>query len=337
MTKKDYIDNVVKKIALHFNGDMFQNKTILVTGGTGLIGSTLIRYFCFLKEKKGININIFGTARNPNKVNSAFFSNSINWLYQDLVHFEIDFPVDYIIHTASPTDSSFFINNPVETINENIIGFNALIKRVNNNVKSIVYLSSMEVYGLCQEDIFLQENDFYSLNPMIVRNSYPETKRIIECLASSFASEYKIPLKVVRLCQTFGPGVEYTDNRVFAQFARAINENKDIVLSTKGETKRSYCSLTDACVGILVALVNGQNGEAYNIASDDSYYSIYEMANMFIKNTNSRVTICEKLNKQYLTTVKFGLDTTKIKKIGFVSVDTLQDMIDDLIGYFNAK
>lgn len=78
---------------------------------------------------------------------------------------------------------------------------------------------------------------------------------MIECMCVSYGSEYGVPVKIVRLSQTFGPGVSYEDGRVFAQFARAAIENKNIVLKTKGETYRNYCYTRDAVIGILCVLL----------------------------------------------------------------------------------
>ena len=218
-----------------------------------------------------------------------------------------------------------------------IIGLNNILKfSLDKKVKSIIFTSSMEVYGICLEDKFLCEDEYYPIDCTNVRNSYAEGKKILECLCLSYATEYKLPIKIVRLCQTFGPGVSKNDNRVFAQFAKKIIHNEDIILSTKGETKRSYCSLSDCVNGILTALFNGRNGEVYNLASDNTYCSIYEMALKFTKNTNNRVNIEEKNDAKYLPTIKFGLNTDKIKKIGFVSIDNLDSIIDEFIEYYKA-
>lgn len=201
-------------------------------------------------------------------------------------------------------------------------------------VKSIVFTSSMEVYGICVEDRFLSENEYFPIDIVNIRNSYSEGKRILECLCESYVKEYNLPIKTVRLCQTFGPGVSKDDNRVFAQFAKNVINNENIILTTKGETKRSYCSLTDCVIGILTALFNGVDGEVYNIASDNTYCSIYEMAVKFVKNTNLKVVIQEQSDNKYLSTIKFGLCTDKIKKIGFVSFDNIDSLIDEFLEYY---
>ena len=76
-----------------------------------------------------------------------------------------------------------------------------------------------------------------------------------------------MPTRIVRLTQTFGTGVSYNDGRVFAEFARCVIEQRDIILKTKGETKRSYLYTADAVTAILTVLLNGETGAAYNAAN----------------------------------------------------------------------
>ena len=88
---------------------------------------------------------------------------------------------------------------------------------------------------------------------------------------------------VARLTATFGPGVSYNDGRVFAEFARSIIEEKDIVLKSTGETVRNYCDVADCADALILLLENGESGEAYNIANSDTEISIIDLAKRFVK------------------------------------------------------
>jgi nucleoside-diphosphate-sugar epimerase len=176
---------------------------------------------------------------------------------------------------------------------------------------------------------------------MSVRSSYPESKRMCENLCTSYFSEYGVPVKVVRLTQTFGEGVDYNDGRVFAEFARCAIENKDIVLKTKGETKKNYLYVYDAVSAIITVLFNGENGNAYNAANEETYCSIYEMAQMVAEkcgNKSIKVVIEEKddiLKFGYAPTLKMNLSTEKLKNLGWKPKKDLfgmfNVMIDDMI------
>ena len=96
-------------------------------------------------------------------------------------------------------------------------------------------------------------------------------------------------VKTARLAQTFGAGVTADDNRVFAQFARNIIAGEDIVLHTTGELSRCYCYTVDAIEAILFILLKGEDGEAYNVANEDTYCSIYEMASVLQQGASARL------------------------------------------------
>lgn len=219
----------------------------------------------------------------------------------------IEAPIDYIIHAASETSSKAFINAPVQVIEIAITGTKNMLELAHQkNVKGFVYLSSMEVYGTPHDDDKIFETHGTDLDTMNVRTSYPESKRLCESLCTAYASERNVPAKVVRLTQTFGPGVQYNDGRIFAELSRCAIEGRDIMLHTKGETKRSYLYTLDAATAILTVLTKGKSGEAYNTANEDSYCSIYEMA-------------------------KLNLDTSKLKNLGWQATTDLKSMFEKTI------
>ena len=209
---------------------------------------------------------------------------------------------------------------------------------MNNIVKGMVYLSSLEVYGVTDpEKKSIKENEYGYIEQMVPRSSYSEGKRMAECLCISYGHEYGVPVKIVRLSQTFGPGVSYSDNRVFAQFARCAIENQDIVLKTKGETYRNYCYIRDAVTGILCVLLKGNFNEAYNIANKDTGISICDMAHMIAddiadKKINVVFDIADDIAKLgYGPTIKISLDTDKIEQLGWKAEVGLKDAFERMI------
>lgn len=209
-----------------------------------------------------------------------------------------------------------------------------------NPLRGFVFLSTMEVYGTPLTDDKIQEQHGTDLDTMAVRSSYPESKRLCESMCTAYFSEYGVPARVLRLTQTFGPGVAYEDSRVFAEFARCVLEKKDIVLHTKGETKRNYLYLADACTAILTVLTEGANGEAYNGANEAAYCSIKEMAELVASQYVSRnitVRIEEKETEGevfgYAPVLKMNLDTSKLQKLGWRPETGLADMYKRMIDY----
>lgn len=323
--------------------EYLESKSILITGATGLIG----KYLCFtlaeLKEKYQLNVNIFANVRNENKANKLFGEYIKKGLIKLVVNgiteqFNLEEEIDYIIHGASVTSSIDFVERPVDTINIALNGTNNILNLAfEKNVKSFLFLSSLEVYGIpFDQKAAITESDYGMIDSMSVRSSYSEGKKMAETLCVAFSQQYGIPIKVARLCQTFGPGIEYADNRVFAQFARAIVEDKDIILKTTGETERNYCYITDAILGIMYVLIHGKNQEAYNIANEDTSISIKEMAELVIQIGNGSSNLIFDINENpeklgYNPTVKINLDTKKIKKLGWTPTIGLRKMYETLI------
>lgn len=265
--------------------DVLRNKTIFITGGTGLIGSTLIRALLYANLKKELDLKIFALVRNlqkaKEKFSQQFHEASELFLIQGTIENlpAIDTPIDYIIHGASQTASKVFVEHPVETILTAVYGTENILRLAREKqVNGMVYLSSMEIYGHPQRGHKVTENEGGMLSPLDVRNSYPLSKQLCENMCCAYAKEYSVPAKIIRLTQTFGPGVQDTDQRIFAEFARCIKGKHDIVLKTRGETERSYLYTADAVTAILCVLLKGKTGQAYNAANEKTYCSIAQMA-----------------------------------------------------------
>lgn len=305
---------------------MLSGKTVLITGATGLIGSNVVKTLVHLGKECTIPINVIAVVRNETKAKNILgeICNDIKFIVGDIVNgIELSEKVDYIIHAASQTSSKKFIGQPIETIETAIQGtLNMLRIAKEKKVEKFVYLSTMEVYGAPDTDEKIDEKHNTNLDTMVVRSCYPESKRMCENLCVSYMKECDVPVNVIRLTQTFGPGVLYSDSRIFAEFARCVIEKKDIVLHTKGETKRSYLYTQDAVNAILTVLLKGKNGEAYNAANEETYCSILEMAEI-VANKCAKGKIQVKIQMEniskfgYAPTLKMNLDTSKLQALGW--------------------
>lgn len=316
---------------------VLEGKTILVTGATGLIGFNLVT--ALLSSEYDISVLAF--VRNLDKAEKMYGNvndRRLKFAVGDVTRtINIDRSIDYIVHAACQTSSKSFVNEPVETILTAIRGTKNMLELAKEKkVSSFVYLSTMEVYGAPSTDEKISEDHGTDLNTMSVRTSYPESKRACEMLCKAYQAEYGVPSKVATLTQTFGPGVQYDDGRVFAEFARCAIEKRNIVLHTKGETKRNYLYTADAVTAILTILLKGKDGEAYNAANEDTYCSIFEMAKMVAEKCAGgeiEVVIEEKDEDQfgYAPVLKMNLDASKLKSLGWEPKIGLEDMFQNLI------
>lgn len=322
----------IKNIINDFDMSVFDEKTILVTGATGLIGKLCVKSLL----NSGYNTQVIALVRDEEKAKNIFGeSKRLTYLVQDInQRINTTRRVDYIIHAASTTSSKDFVEKPVETIYTAINGSrNVLEFAKNKRLEGMVYLSSLEIYGVNEKEN-IKEEDYGYIDILNPRSSYSESKKMVETMCISYGTEYGVPVKIARLAQTFGAGVSISDNRVFAQFAKAIINKENIILHTKGETKRNYCYTTDAVRGIFTILTKGENNNAYNVANENSYCSISEMAHL-LENEYTKVEYkIDEVNRGYNPTVKIALNTEKLNALGWEAKVDLKEMFDRLIMNF---
>lgn len=318
-----------------------ENKTVYITGGTGLIGSMLIKSLLAVNAVYQLNLKILALVRNLDKAKDLLGEENryLRYILGTVESLpEVKESIDFIVHSASPTDSSFFVDHPVELIDISIRGTtNVLDLAKNKFVEGMTYLSTMEVYGTPYDDMPLDEAKGFDADSMVVRNSYPLAKRICENLCASYGREYGVHCNVVRLAQTFGPGVVADDQRFFAEVARAVIHNKDIVLQTTGTSKRCYLYTVDAVTAILTVLLKGASGEAYNAANPSTYTSIVEMASMVIRDVAHNAIQLHvpiensEASYKYMSNHYLNLDITKLKSLGWEPTRDLVDMFARMI------
>ncbi len=339
--------------------EQFHNAGFLVTGATGLVGANLIRALLCANRVHEQNMTVIGIARNQEKVH-IIYGDLLNRqdliiLYEDItsedfaekVAVRAGHKIDYIIHGASVTASRMMVEKPVETIMTAINGTQNLLNLgVQEQVRSFVYLSSMEaygdmrIYGSTSDATRATEVKLGYIDPQKVRSDYPESKRMCENLCTAYVSEYNLPVKVARLAQTFGAGILPWENRVFAQFAKSAINHDDIVLHTKGLSEGNYCYTADVVRGLLTILLKGADGEAYNVANESTHTTIADMAEMVanqIAGGEIRVVfdIPEENTFGYAADTRLYLDSSKLQKLGWGPKFSLRDMYCRMIRSMN--
>ncbi len=324
--------------------ESMNGKTVFVTGATGLIGSQLVKAVLCADRLKNLSIRVLAYVRSKEKAEKVF-GELIDGKKLDLVYgnlsekINVGEAVDYIIHGASATSSKFFVEHPVETITTAIDGTRLILEFAKEkNVAGMVYLSSLEVYGTPAADAGTIDEEYSGyINPLKVRSSYSEGKRMVECLCVSYAEEYGVNVKIARLSQTFGAGVEYDDGRVFAEFARCAMEKKDIILHTQGNTVRSYCYTADAVSALLTILLNGEKANAYNVTNMNTRISIKDMGQLVcdtFKESDIKVTIDipEDVGSfGYNPEMVIALDSSRLEKLGWKATVDLDKMFIRMI------
>lgn len=325
-------------------------KTILVTGATGLIGSSLVKALLCLSRVKNLNLRIVALVRNYEKALGVFREvkdrEELEFIECDLLEGEIkiNFFVDSIIHTACITDSITMVKYPVKTIMTSLNGTKAVLEFAKSRkVTSVIYLSSMEVYGVFNDFVYASEEDLGKIDLTSVRSSYPESKRMCECLCMAYASEFQTDVIVARLAQTFGAGILESDHRIYAQIVRNVIEGKDIVLHTEGNSEGNYIYISDAIRAIITLLLRGARGETYNVANERCHMKIHKMAEMVAnrvaKGKIKVVYDIPETNFQfgYAPDTRMKLNTTKIQALGWFPQIDLEEAYKRTIAYMVCK
>ena len=318
------------------------NHSFIITGATGLIGSIIVKVFSMRNSLYNSKIEMYIPTRSiENAQNILGTSQYLHFIETSIESFHDVINVDYIIHGASQTKSKAFVNNPVETIDTSVLGTKNLLEIARKtSVKSMVYLSSMEMYGVLNSDN-VKENDLGYIDPLNVRSSYSEGKRICELYCYSYFHEYDIPVKIGRIAQTFGAGISKNENRVYKCFADSILRKENIILKSKGNTKINYSYTTDTVIGLLYILLNGKNGDAYNVVGEKTKMTILDSAEWLITefgDKNSKVIIdLSDSNTGFAPENQMVLNNDKLKSIGWICKYDLKAGYKRLIDYMKEE
>ncbi len=325
--------------------------TYFITGSTGYIGSMLSKH---LLENEPDN-KIVASVRDIQKakhrsrdISALTETDRLRLVQADLC--DCNFPgyfceeadhIDYILPCASVTDSREMISHPVEVIQSIVNGTQNVMELARRcKVKSMVYLSSMEVYGTldCSDGRRASEEAAGSgrVELLSARSCYPLGKRMAENLCYGDFKEYGVPVKIARLSQTFGRGVPSTDNRVFSQFARAAKAGEDIVLHTEGNSMGNYCGIDDVVSGILTILKRGKDGEAYNIVNEENTMTIRQMAQLVASQAaEGRIRVYTEIPPDnrygYAADTGLKLSGEKLMGLGWKPGKNLADMYREML------
>ena len=275
----------------HLNG-----KSIMISGATGMIGTFMIDLIMHHNETTADKVKILALGRSKEKGLSRFpdYFNSPQFIFieTDITKpINCDYQIDYIIHGASTTHPIAYSTDPIGTITSNVLGtINLLDYGITHGLKRFVYLSSVEVYGENRGDIDqFDENYCGYINPNTLRAGYPESKRLCEAICQAYRKQKNIETVVPRLARSFGPTMQMSDSKAIAQFIKNGLNGENIVLKSAGNQLYTYTYTPDAAAGIISCLLNGEDGEAYNIASDNNEITLKNLAALIANQCNVQV------------------------------------------------
>jgi UDP-glucuronate decarboxylase len=344
MYKNRYTQNYLQEIKHHssfLDNDFFNNKTIAITGATGLIGSYLID--CLLSSDNFAG-QILALIRNRQKAVERFIhfkdDKRLSFIEVDLEKpISISTKIDFIIHLAGTADPKGFTKYPVETLLVHINGTKHMLDLAKQHQARLLLMSSTEVYGKSDFDV-LKETDYGIIDSVDPRSCYNIGKKAGETLAVSYGVEYGVDVIITRLSRCYGPTMKEEDSRVIPQFIRSGLLEKQITIKSKGQQSFSFIHVADTSLGIMFLLKNGVSNEVYNLSCDDRY-KIYEIAEIMANHMNVKITYGEEVEKiLYSKGTNAVLSIEKIKQLGWkplimtpeglkITINIIKELIDD--------
>ena len=303
---------------------ILKGKRFLITGATGLIGVCLIDALMKYNQL-GANITIYAIGRNKDRaamrLGEYYDDKNFRFIEQD-VRQSLPSPlnVDYIIPLASNTHPMAYSQYPIETIEINVKGLEYALQKAEECGATILYPSTVEVYGNARGGDVFSEDYTGLLNLSTARSCYTESKRVCEALCQSYIAEKGTKVKIVRLSRIFGPTMLMSDSKASSQFIIKALNDEDIVLKSKGEQYFSYTYVTDAVCAMLYVLINGENSVAYNIASEKCNVHLKDFARMCAEWAGRQVVFdlpSDNERKGFSVAMHAILDNSRLRNLGW--------------------
>ena len=312
--------------------DNLKDKTVLITGSKGIIGSGMIRWILYENERRCNNTHIIASTRNPDSQPSYIESG-------DDVHFcrfgeegKLTEKIDYIIHTAAPTSNKVFKEHPVESLRTIIDGTETILELAKRQEGcSVIYLSSEEAYGTPNATAPVPENYVGAIDSLNVRNCYPMGKKAAELLCRAYFEEYGLDVKIIRPTVILGIYQPYDSVKVECEILRCIMENKNLYMKSNGMTKKCVIYTMDALSAVWTVLFKGMPGEAYNATNPETFETVKDRAYQAFARFNPKLTIefaaqDDVIASGYLPQRALQEDISKIAALGWRPLASIDDI-----------
>ncbi len=344
----EYVEDVKNVSRLDLPWDKLANRRVMISGATGMIGSFLIDVIFAKNNGEDLNCTVFALGRDEERAKRRFvnYYSDPNFVF---LHYDVNYPlvgvgydkVDYIIHLASNTHPLQYSTDPIGTITTNVIGLNNLLEfSVNHMTTRFVFASSNEIYGENRGDAeFFNENYCGYINSNTVRAGYPESKRCGEALCQAYRMQKNLEVVIARLTRTYGPTMLMSDTKAISQFIKKGIMGEPIVLKSTGTQFYSYQYVADSVAGLLTVMLKGENGEAYNIAAEDSDIMLKDLAGLIAALNGQKVvfeTPSSIESAGYSTATKARLDGHKLMRLGWIPQYDIQSGVERTLKILRA-
>lgn len=267
----------------------FAGGTVLLTGANGfLIGFMVDVLAAWNEVGRGAPIRVLALDNNltgaDERLTHLDGRTDVRRLHHDITHpVSLTEPVHWIVHGASIASPSTYRRFPLETLDANVTGTRHLLEfsRAQEGVRGVLVMSTSEIYG-DPDATMIPTPEYYRGNVACMgpRACYDESKRLAETLVWIYHDRFGVPGLCVRPFNVYGPGFRLDDGRVLPDFMTAVLAGNPIQLLSDGTPTRAFCYVADAVRAMILLLLDGRGGEAYNVGNDESEISMRDLAHL---------------------------------------------------------
>ncbi len=318
------LQEIHKYVGLYDFSPFIRNKTFLITGAKGIVGSGVIKLILYENTIHNTQAKIIASTRNPNNVPS-YIEAEDNIAFCEFGNEAVvcgEQKIDYIIHAAAPTSNKVFKEEPVESLNTILDGVQNMLGIAKSQNARMIFLSSEEAYGAPILKEAITEDFVGAVDSLNIRSCYPLGKKVSELLCRCYYEEYGVNVSIIRPTVILGLWQPYDSVKVEAEILRCVMESKNLFMKSDGTTKKSVIYSLDALTAIFTVLFCGGAGETYNATNPDTFCSVKERAYRAFAEFNPKLSIDfaesdVSLAQGYLPTRSLLEDVTKISKLGW--------------------
>ena len=325
--------------------------SVLIAGASGMIGKCIIDIIMKYNETASNPIRIIACSRNEQLARERL-AQYWDSEFLDFVQTDVNSSIpecgmaDYIIHAAANTHPLQYSTDPIGTIETNIRGTKNLLEyAVSHHTKRFSFLSSVEIYGENRGDIELFNEEYMGyIDCNTLRAGYPESKRAGEALCNAYGQVYGnktgFSFVIPRLSRIYGPTMLFSDSKAIAQFIKKAVAGENIVLKSEGNQIYSYTFVTDAAAAVLLTLIKGEDGAAYNIADEHSIITLKDAATILAKIAHSQVVYelpNETEKSGYSMVMKSALDSGRLRALGWDARIHMKDGLECCVEILKKK
>lgn len=303
---------------------------VVITGGAGFIGSHLCEYL-LKKNHKVICVDNFITGDIKN-IEEFFGDENFQFIKHDVTNY-IHLPgkVDAVLHFASPASPVDYLKYPIQTLKVGALGTHKALGLAKEKKAVFMLASTSQIYG--DPQVNPQPESYWgNVNPVGPRGVYDEAKRFAEALTMAYHKVHKIPVRIARIFNTYGPKMRLDDGRAIPTFICQALRGKSLTVNGDGRQTRSFCYIDDMVEGLYKLLLSDINTPV-NLGNPEEI-EIIKLAKLIIKLTNSKSKIVFRKLPVDDPMVRRP-DITKAKKIlKWTPKTTLKDGLIKTIDYF---